>query len=188
LRSFEQRIAEINRRSEGIIKRRKRIRRCILACCVPLVLCIGLWAAIPRCNAPFDSAHSADGTKNENLSESMGTTPYIEVSAQSDYCLYDALTVNKILTILNTSGVKTEAKPDQTQYTQYAAGQITVGANGTEVQEMRIVVKGSDGTRTVYTLMGARLTNEETQDVSYIPSEDLRELHELLGLTEAGED
>ncbi len=188
MRTFEQRIAEINSRSEGIIKRRKRIRRCVLGCCVPLVLCIGLWAVIPRSSIPFDGVYSAEGTKNENSPESMEMTLYIEVSAERDYCLYDAVTINKILTILNTSGVKSEVTHDQTQYTQYAGGQITVGADGNEAQELRIVVNGADGTRIVYTLMGAWLTNEETQEICYIPSEDLSELHRLLGLTETGED
>ena len=47
MRSFEERIAEINRRSDRIIKERKKRRKYILATCIPVVLCIGLWLAWP---------------------------------------------------------------------------------------------------------------------------------------------
>ena len=47
MRSFEERIAEINRRSGRMIKERKKRRKYILTACIPVVLCIGLWLAWP---------------------------------------------------------------------------------------------------------------------------------------------
>ena len=189
MKTFEQRIAEINRRSEEIIQKRKRNRRCILACCVPLVLCIGLWTIIPKCNTPFDATQSADGTKFENSPESMGTTAFVEVSdSKTTSVCHDAQTLSRILAILNRSGIKPETTSDQSNYTQYGTGQISVGTNGDGIRAYRITVNAADGTRTVYTLKGSLLTNEETGEVSYIMGEDLRELKQLLGLSEEGED
>ena len=44
MRDLEQAKAEVFRRSNARIKKRKTIRRSILACCVPVVLCIGIWS------------------------------------------------------------------------------------------------------------------------------------------------
>ena len=45
MRSFEERLVEIQRRSEAIIKERRQIRRRVLLVCLPLFLCISLWGA-----------------------------------------------------------------------------------------------------------------------------------------------
>ena len=68
MRDLEQAKAEVFRRGNARIKKRKAIRRSILACCVPLVLCVGVFsvtvlpAMMPASSA--DSAESAvmDGT------------------------------------------------------------------------------------------------------------------------------
>ena len=46
MRDLEQAKAEVFRRSNARIKKRKTIRRSIIACCVPLVLCLGAWSVI----------------------------------------------------------------------------------------------------------------------------------------------
>lgn len=185
MRTFEQRIAEINRRSDEIIKKRKKMRTRLLTASLSLALCVGAWrlASLLVC-----TTQAPDTAYNEQTMENMSCTSFIEVSAEGDHCLYDEVTVNKILTILNTSGTRPEVASDQDKSAQYAAGQITVGSNESEVREYRITVNSADGTRTVYTLVGSRLTNEETGDVSYILGEDLRELIKLLGLSEEGKD
>ena len=45
MRSFEERIAEIYRRSEEIVAQRKRRRKHILIACIPLVLCATVFAS-----------------------------------------------------------------------------------------------------------------------------------------------
>ena len=42
MRDLEQAKSEVFRRSSARIKKRKTIRRSIIACCVPLVLCVGI--------------------------------------------------------------------------------------------------------------------------------------------------
>ncbi len=46
MRDLEQAKAEVFRRSNARIKKRKTIRRSIIACCVPLVLCMGAWSVM----------------------------------------------------------------------------------------------------------------------------------------------
>ena len=43
MRNFEERMAEIDRRSAEILKKRARRRKQLLTLCIPLVLCIGLF-------------------------------------------------------------------------------------------------------------------------------------------------
>ena len=61
MRSFEERIAEINRRSEIIIKERKKRRQRILTACIPVVLGTTLLIALfPRNPTTGESPNSRD--------------------------------------------------------------------------------------------------------------------------------
>lgn len=92
MRDLEQAKAEVFRRGNARIKKRKAIRRSIIACCVPLVLCVGVFsvtvlpAMMPASSA--DSAESAimNGT-NFPASESdqemaYGANLFVPESAQ----------------------------------------------------------------------------------------------------------
>ena len=96
MRDLEQAKAEVFRRGNARIKKRKAIRRSILACCVPLVLCVGVFsvtvlpAMMPASSA--DSAESAimNGT-NFPASESdqemaYGANLFVPESAQDIIC------------------------------------------------------------------------------------------------------
>lgn len=71
MRDLEQAKAEVFRRGNARIKKRKAIRRSILACCVPLVLCIGIFsvtifpAMMPA--SAMDSAESGQWNGTANL-------------------------------------------------------------------------------------------------------------------------
>ena len=61
MRDLEQAKAEVFRRGNARIKKRKAIRRSVIACCVPLVLCVGIWSAtILPAMMPAKSADSAE--------------------------------------------------------------------------------------------------------------------------------
>ena len=53
---FVQRMEEIRRRSETILRARKRRRKALLALCIPLAAALGLWTVLAR---PFGAAQSA---------------------------------------------------------------------------------------------------------------------------------
>lgn len=46
MRDLEQCKAEVFRRSEEIIRKRKTVRRCVIAACVPLCILLGVWASL----------------------------------------------------------------------------------------------------------------------------------------------
>lgn len=46
MRTLEQCKAEVFRRSEEIIRKRKVVRRCVIAACLPLCLFVGMWSVL----------------------------------------------------------------------------------------------------------------------------------------------
>lgn len=61
MRDLEQAKTEVFRRGNARIKKRKAIRRSILACCVPLVLCVGVFSVtVLPAMMPASSADSAE--------------------------------------------------------------------------------------------------------------------------------
>ncbi len=65
---LQQAKAEVFRRSDARIKKRKAIRRTVFACCVPLVLCVGLWSVtILPAMMPATSADSAESAVMDNI-------------------------------------------------------------------------------------------------------------------------
>ena len=66
MRSFDERIAEIHRRSEKILRQRKKQRRHMLMACIPLVLCISLYAVL------ILPGEQAAGSMRENYSTQDG--------------------------------------------------------------------------------------------------------------------
>jgi hypothetical protein len=69
MRSFEERISEINRRSEKIIKERKKRRKYILSACIPVVLCLSLWLAWPEPKAATENHQNSTGAINSPMEE-----------------------------------------------------------------------------------------------------------------------
>ena len=67
MRDLEQAKAEVFRRSDAKIKKRKAIRRNVIACCVPLVLCIGIWSmTVLPAMMPAKSADRAESAELYN--------------------------------------------------------------------------------------------------------------------------
>lgn len=67
MRSLEQCKAEAFRRSEEIIKKRKKQRIVAIAACVPLVLCVGMWSALILPAMMPAGAEGAAAPENEML-------------------------------------------------------------------------------------------------------------------------
>lgn len=65
---LEQAKAEVFRRGNARIKKRKAIRRSVIACCVPLVLCVGIWSVtILPAMMPASTADSAESAVMDNM-------------------------------------------------------------------------------------------------------------------------
>lgn len=63
MRTMEQCKAEVFRRGEEIIRRRKVVRRCVIAACLPLCLFVGMWSVwILPAMMPAKAENAADFT------------------------------------------------------------------------------------------------------------------------------
>ena len=90
MRDLEQAKAEVFRRSNARIKKRKAIGRSILACCVPLVLCIGFWSVtILPAMMPAKASNSAESAILNNIN---GLAPEAEIDCEAiqDHSLISA--------------------------------------------------------------------------------------------------
>lgn len=88
MRDLEQAKAEVFRRSDARIKKRKAIRRNVIACCVPLVLCIGIWSVtvLPA----MMPAQSADCAESAELYNGGGMICDEEVAGDPPEILYSS--------------------------------------------------------------------------------------------------
>lgn len=85
MRSFEQRKDEIFRRSKERIREKKRNRSYLLAACVTLVLCIGLYGAATVPVPDIERAESAvenDDALRDNLPEMESASDHVHILAQ----------------------------------------------------------------------------------------------------------
>lgn len=77
MRDLAQAKAEVFRRGNARIKKRKAIRRSVIACCVPLVLCVGIWsvtilpAMMPAKSADFAESEVMNGLAPESVLDSQ---------------------------------------------------------------------------------------------------------------------
>lgn len=81
MRNFEQRKAEVFRRSEERIKSRRKRRNCILAFCIPLCLILSVWSAGlfplppgPATNGAANSPGDMVGSAGSNVATNSGQT------------------------------------------------------------------------------------------------------------------
>lgn len=86
MRDLEQAKAEVFRRSQARIKKRKAIRRSVIACCVPLVLCAGIFSVTVLPAMMPDSA--ADSAESAVINDANLFAP--ESVQDTMYGLYDS--------------------------------------------------------------------------------------------------
>lgn len=175
MRSLEQRIAEIDRRSNEIFKKRKKMRRHLLTACVPVVLCAGLcFLLIPPSTVPLDSISPPAATDSlyGNKSHSsliISTIPQIEISCngQSRICS-DPAVIQNINALLISYTTDSERG--------------TVGASGTHNQSAvyTITLTRSDGTFSRYRLENTTLTEEVSNQVYYLTQAQAEDLLRVL--------
>lgn len=90
MRSFDERIAEINRRSERILKERKKRRKRLLLGCIPLAVCLIVFTALflPK-QAPTEQAPTSPVTNGSNAYfAQLAEQGKIKVSGPGIYKIY----------------------------------------------------------------------------------------------------
>ena len=199
MRNFEERKAEVFRRSEKRIKERKRNRIRILAMCIPICLVITVWSImiLPAMFPANKSNNSAgegmdimggvDGTEAAFVRvEVVSTGTATQSSIQKD-------DVNEVAQIYysvqssfvnsgggNKESAKEEAEDDvlteeNKDYLQSGTTNLSSG--------YRIIFTTENGAQTTYLLTGDKLVNEATKQETILTEDQRSNLLNMLGLT-----
>ena len=182
--NFEQRMAEIHRRSEHIFRQRKRRNRRILAVCIPFVLCIGICAAVllpkrTKTQAPevtLESPQQSQLCSITKIQVSGGDVSHIYTDAADVMLIYNQLSCYTQSPESNTAQDITTESADDAENSE-VTGAPSVSATG-----YTITLYLHDGTTTEYYLLNASLKSTQTQETYPLTQTQLTELKALLGL------
>lgn len=199
MRNFEERKAEVFRRSENRIKERKRNRNRILAFCIPLCLIVTVWSImILPAMMPASKSDNNAGEGMDIMGSVDGTAAaYVRVevmstgtATQSAILKDDADEVAQIYYTVQSSFVnsgggnkesaKEEAEDDaltdeNKDYSQSGTTNLSSG--------FRIIFSTENGAQTIYSLSGDKLINETTKQETILAEDQRSNLLNMLGLT-----
>ena len=199
MRNFEERKAEVFRRSENRIKERKRNRNRILAMCIPLCLVVTVWSImILPAMMPASKSNNNAGEGMDIMGSVDGTAAaYVRVevmstgtATQSAILKDDADEVAQIYYTVQSSFVnsgggnkesaKEEAEDDaltdeNKDYSQSGTTNLSSG--------FRIIFSTENGAQTIYSLSGDKLINETTKQETILAEDQRSNLLNMLGLT-----
>jgi len=189
MRNFEERKAEVFRRSEKRIKERRARRNHILMTCIPLVLCLTIFGAFlfPQ----MDDLRQAPESSNEQFSGAMGTDEVgglfagsVEVSGNGVSSYYTSVeNVQGIMRLINGIVAVPETN-DGDDLRDYITDESTSTDKNENYQEncYKIVVKRSDKTSTEYLLVGSVLIDQTTQQEYPVSEDAMKDLKNALGI------
>ncbi len=187
MRDFEQRKAEIFRRSEERLTQRKRRRRMIISC-VPIVICIAFLSVFKLPDIELGGGKSAPDAYNQTVS----TEKYISVRIQgkgenSGYSnvIEDQETIEKIVnSIAGAESEKTSTESSEPADNKLAGKpqDAVAGASPSKKEEdsgYTITIAASDGSERVYTITDDILTDEKNTRI-FLTDEQFSEIVSLL--------
>lgn len=187
MRNFEQRIAEIHRRSEEILQKRRRRRRLLLSC-APLVLCLGLLAVftlLPKPEIPAPESSGESSTHSTSCSVAR-----IEISGAGVSVVHTAppdvqLISNQLSSYTPEDSNSAVVEDSYTSQDDAESGDSTVTDSSSSLAgEYAITLILHDGSTKTYTLTGSILTDQSTHQVCTLTQKQLKVLRDLLGLPE----
>lgn len=180
MRSFEQRRAEIFRRSEERIKARKKRRCRVLAGCIPLVLCVCLYAAFVQGGNMWDTAgHMQDSDAMENMGiDSNGAfSGKVQVSGGGVSLTYtDQSGVSEILGII--AGIT--AVPETVLEAE--ANTVAVPEDAVREEGYVLICTDAQGSVTEYILTGSVLIERTTLTEHVLTEKEQDALRNVLGI------
>lgn len=200
MRNFEERKAEVFRRSEKRIKERKQRRNHILMACIPLVLCITILGAFLRPGVtsdgaadPGDTIPVMDGMGNPIQSPSL-TCPIAKITVSGNDLSLSITEVSDLLLISDklysygtrapsSNGTTNEEVVDKApeDNAEDVSGSIMDSTNA--VYTITLVMH--EGEKTEYQLSGNTLKNLTTNQSYTLSQTQVNELQELLGIPQS---
>lgn len=195
MKPMEERLAEIHRRSEVLIQKRKK-RRAALMACVPLLLCLSLCGALllPYWqNGPTSGSgdnQSPAGLRQELQSETQGTMGVtlsvlrVRVEGHGFGVTHtEQPRVAEITKLLETFTAKKESQESTGVFlpnTEYAAGVDSEGRLETD-RAYNLFVETEQGPQE-YRLWGSVLKNLQNGKTYHLEEEELFALRDALGI------
>ena len=190
MRNFEERKAEVFRRSEKRIKERKQRKNHILMTCIPLVLCLTIFGAFlfPQ----MDDLRQAPESSHDQFSGAMGTeavgglfTGSVEVSGNGVSSYYTSVeNVQGIISLINGIVAIPETEVDGSDDRDYITDENeSTNIKGDPKEEgYKILIKRSDGSTSEYVLVDSQLIDQATQMVFPMREETCNDLKRALGI------
>ena len=195
MRNFEERKAEVFRRSDKRIKERKQRRNHLIMACLPLVLCITILGAFlfPG-GTPEDPGFNgaAGGGLTEEKFESL-SCPIAKITitggnfSQTYREVEDLLLISDQLYSYGSRGNETNGTTDDSiaaegddrkENADDIYGNITDHSN----VAYTITLVTHEGVKTEYRLAGKTLENLTTKQTYHLSQTQVNELYELLGI------
>lgn len=190
MRSNEERIAEIYRRSEAIIRQRKKRRKQVLLACVPLVLCMTLFAAFVLPAMMPASMKDAAAPENMLADASGGRGLYaakVKVTGPNLVLLHTLQQeVLRISDYINNCTLEPPASPE-TPENNGVPGKEAADTHYGDITDTAdtgytITLFLEDGSKTQYRLEDGLLRNLETNKAYPLSPTQVSELKALLGI------
>ena len=209
MRNFDERKAEIFRRSENRIKKRKKNRKRILTLCIPLGLCIAILSVLylPDMMITRNKNNNAADMDTVDVLEDISGFAFTSLeitnniaSSGNSKTENDISNIENIYNIIQSSFVSKDESQDDV-YDQYAdvhkgessnkydandekhssANQSgSTSQNHTKELCYTIAFNADNGTQTVYTLDGNILTNQITKQAVTLTDSQLSKLQMAL--------
>ena len=195
MRTMQECYEEALRRSEERIEERKKRRTHILVACIPVVLCLSIFAgfllpgfgvstdmAAPEAALPLYNAESAMGDGAVILMDSVEVVgnglAHKYTSPEDVREIMDFIT-----TIVTTPQTNTTADTfDIITDSSLTEDALILPGGDTLVNGYQITLLHSSGTTEEYTLLGPSLTNCATEEVFLLSEETYYTLKDLLGI------
>jgi adenosyl cobinamide kinase/adenosyl cobinamide phosphate guanylyltransferase len=193
MRDFEERKAEVFRRSEKRIKEREQRRKHILLTCIPMVLCIMMLGVyvLPEMRAEnlpdgeiapeFSDTNPAAETVEDCLHSLLAGT--VEVSGNGISHSYSSdRDVQQILGLINDIVANPEDDYDESHRGFSVNESLVADVNEKKDESYKILVRHSDGTETKYLLAGNMLIDQSTLEKFHMDETTCFALKHALGI------
>ena len=198
MRNFEERKAEVFRRSEERIRMRKRTRNSIVALCLPFCIAVAILSVkfLPKLISFNDIVGDTEITEESYEYEYTAGTKYFSLEISSNSApskkITDKLRLENIYNTIQTAfsfycnseaeNVKNDNHDVQTGANgNNGANQNVTDENYSEPQIYTLTFSSNDGDESVYILSGRFLTNKENNQVIELSNKQLGDLKKLLG-------
>lgn len=185
MRSLEQCTAEVFRRSEQKIQKRKQMQKAMLTCCIPLTLCalavLG-WLSLPGTSK--DSAPEADAAIVDGASGTVSETLQIRSKSRS-LTITEITKITQILYLLETPAAPEAAPENFSNSSDYAYGSTEPKhQTGTILEEasetLQFTYSNPNGTLKEFSLTEHMLTDLKTGNTRTLTNQQLEQLIHLL--------